>query len=286
MNLLEVLLLLWVKAQFLIFQTTLLLFFRPIFVMFKNTDLLPQTPSSAIIGEPFRVLPQVESTNNYAMALAHEGLATHGMAIFSAHQTAGKGQRGKIWQSNAGENIALSVIIRPTPALQGFQLSALVALACRDWYESHVKSEVFVKWPNDIYWRDRKAAGILIENIVRENVWQWSVIGIGVNVNQTKFSPQVGNAVSLKQVTGQEFNPEQLALELCTVLDRHVQRTDIADVLSVYNQHLYMKEKTVRLKKGSAVFQTTVTGVNAYGDLLTVDSTERSFSFGEVEWLL
>ena len=273
------------KAQFLIFQTTLLLFFPPIFAMSKNTDLLPQTPPSSIIGEPFKVLPQVESTNNYAMALAHEGLATHGMAVFTSNQTAGKGQRGKSWHSAAGENIALSVIIKPPTGLTGFSLSARIALACREWFETYAKSEVFVKWPNDIYWRDRKAAGILIENIIRENVWQWAIIGIGVNVNQTQFDPGLQNPVSLKQVTGRMYEPEHLARELCSMLDNCLSRQSPSDWLSQYNQQLYMRGRAVRLKKGSAVFTTTIEGVTASGELITNDTVSRLFNFGEIEWL-
>jgi BirA family transcriptional regulator, biotin operon repressor / biotin---[acetyl-CoA-carboxylase] ligase len=284
MNLLEVQLFTG-SAQFLHFQTTLLLFFRPNFAMFKNTDLLPQSSSSAIIGEPFIILPQVESTNNYAMGLVHAGLASHGIAVFTEHQTAGKAQRGKTWESKEGENLAMSVIIKPPLHSNGFILSALIALCCREWYANYVKSEVFVKWPNDIYWRDRKAAGILIENSYRDNVWQWAVVGIGINVNQTEFLPSLKNPVSMKQITGNHYSPEILARELCQVINRRFQNLQVEPVLAEYNIHLYAKDQAVRLKKENAVFTSTIKGVDEKGELITLDVIERRFRFGEIEWL-
>ena len=274
-----------VTAQFLHFQTTLLLFFRPIFARFKNTDLLSQSFSPAIIGEPFIVLPQVESTNNYAMGLVHAGLASHGTAVFTSHQIAGKGQRGKIWQAAPGKNIALSLILKPGLNFNGFSLSALIAVCCREWYEGLAKSEVFVKWPNDIYWRDRKAAGILIENSFRDGNWLWSVVGIGINVNQTEFPTTVRNAVSLKQITGSEHDPELLARELCKLINHRINEFQSARLLAEYNEHLYARNKLVRLKKDNAVFETTIKKVDAAGNLITQDVIERSFQFGEVEWM-
>ena len=253
--------------------------------MSKNTYLLSQSSSSAIIGEPFIVLPTVESTNNYAMGLAHAGLAKHGTTVFTMNQTAGKGQRGKSWETNPGENLAMSVIIRPPADLSGFRLSALIALSCMQWFESYVKSEVFVKWPNDIYWRDRKAAGILIENSFRENVWQWAILGIGVNINQTVFHPSFKNPVSLKQITGKSYDPQLLARDLCKFLNQGLANYHSIEVMPEYNLHLYAKGKAVRLKKENAVFETTIKGVDAGGNLITEDTIERTFRFGEVEWI-
>ncbi|MFA6609111.1 MAG: biotin--[acetyl-CoA-carboxylase] ligase, partial [Candidatus Paceibacterota bacterium] len=162
-------------------------------------------------------LAVVESTNIYAMDLLQANLAGHGAAFFAHQQTSGKGQRGKSWTTEPGQNIALSVIIDVSflTITRQFPLSSMVAAASYDFFSNYAGDETRIKWPNDIYWRDRKAGGILIENLVRGNNWQGAVAGIGINLNQTGFQASVRNPVSLKQITGKQYNPVEMARELC-----------------------------------------------------------------------
>ena len=145
--------------------------------------------SPNVIGEPFIELLTVESTNNYAMGLARAGMAQHGMVVFTHEQTKGKGQRAKEWLSQTGQNIAMSIIIEPSKLkVSGiFLLSMMTAVALQEFFGNFVADETKIKWPNDIFWRDRKAAGILIENLWQGSEWKFTVIGIGINVNQTDF---------------------------------------------------------------------------------------------------
>jgi BirA family transcriptional regulator, biotin operon repressor / biotin---[acetyl-CoA-carboxylase] ligase len=189
---------------------------------------LPHLPTHQPIGTPFIELLSVNSTNNYARQQIHGGLAQHGMAIFTHEQVAGKGQRGKKWASEKGMNMALSIIVNPQPLLlaEQFQLSACVAVAAHDFFSQYTSEDATkIKWPNDLYWQDRKAGGILIESGVgsREsgvNTWQWAIVGIGININQTSFPADLPNPVSLKQITGKNFTPLELAKELCTAFDK------------------------------------------------------------------
>ena len=121
------------------------------------------------IGQRLIILPVIDSTNNYAMGQATAGKAGHGTVYFTLEQTAGKGQRGKTWLATPGENIMMSVVIEPHPlkTSQQFLLSAAIALGCYDFFKNYAGDETSIKWPNDIYWRDRKAAGILIESRVK-----------------------------------------------------------------------------------------------------------------------
>ena len=116
------------------------------------------------IGLPFIELPAVDSTNNYAMGLVREGMAQHGTAVFAHEQTRGKGQRNKQWLSGNRDNIALSLILNPGRILntEVFILSMAAANAAFQLINRYIPEELSIKWPNDIYWRDRKAAGILI----------------------------------------------------------------------------------------------------------------------------
>jgi BirA family transcriptional regulator, biotin operon repressor / biotin---[acetyl-CoA-carboxylase] ligase len=238
------------------------------------------------------ILDKVDSTNNYAMQRVYAGMAKHGEAYFSANQTAGKGQRGKHWMAEEGKNIALSIIVRPkqlTIAGQ-FYLSAAVSLGCYDFLYKYTGDDVSIKWPNDIYWRDRKAGGILIENALNGADWKWAVVGVGININQTAFSGRLKNAVSLKQITGKEYDPAKLAHELYNAVlirvDALISEKKKHRIIKEYNLHLYKKDAMVKLKKGNMTFETLIKGVASNGQLLTKDSFEKHYNFGDVEWLL
>lgn len=243
------------------------------------------------IGDAFVELQSVDSTNNYAMAQATAGLAKHGTLFFAHDQWAGKGQRGRSWTSQPGENIILSAVLEPVAlsVSQTFALSASVALACRDLLARYTdENAVKIKWPNDLYWSDRKAGGILIENSFRGNRWTIAIAGIGINVNQTDFPAAARNPVSLRQITGGSYNAVRLARELGTCLDRRYRELEAGstELIAEYNSRLYRLGEEVRLKKDNAVFETIITGVSAQGLLLTKDVFEREFTFGEVEWVI
>ena len=252
-----------------------------------------------VIGQPFIVLPVVDSTNNYAMGQVRAGMATHGTAWLALEQTAGRGQRGKSWITTPGENIMMTVVLQPVglQVAQQFTLSAAIALACYDLYKKYAGDETRIKWPNDLYWRDRKAGGILIENRqsgISEtagnegNTWQWAIVGMGININQTRFAAGVRNPVSLKQITGKDFQVEELAKELCSFLEqrwRMLLSGDHSAIFREYHDALYKLNETVKLKKENQVFSTQILGVATDGMLLTKDAVERQFSVGEVEWV-
>jgi BirA family biotin operon repressor/biotin-[acetyl-CoA-carboxylase] ligase len=239
----------------------------------------------------FKILDSVDSTNNYAMATVRAGMAKHGMAFVAKEQTAGKGQRGKSWQMRPGQSIALSVVLKTDELRtdQQFYLSMLVALAANDFLKKYIETDTFIKWPNDLYWRDRKAGGILIENVFIGRKWSWAVAGIGININQSRFHGSLPNPVSLKQITGREYDALELAEHLYKFLLRRLEilSEKLPDkIVKDYNKQLYKLNQTVKLKKASAVFETTIKGVSLQGHLHTQDAIERHFDFGEVEWLL
>jgi BirA family transcriptional regulator, biotin operon repressor / biotin---[acetyl-CoA-carboxylase] ligase len=250
----------------------------------KNRNLLS-------IGHAFIELGSVDSTNNYAMAQAAAGAAGHGTLYFARDQWAGKGTRGRSWSSKPGENIILSAVIEPVALVssQAFALSACAALACYDLFSHYAGTEATrIKWPNDLYWGDRKAGGILIENSFRGDRWALAILGIGININQTDFPVTARNPVSLRQITGQSYDAVQLARELGTCLDRRYRELTggIPGLVARYNTRLYRLGQEVRLRKDNIAFDTVVTGVSAQGHLLTKDALEREFSFGEVEWVI
>lgn len=226
------------------------------------------------------------------MGQVHAGTATHGVMFFAYEQWAGKGQRGKSWTTSPGENIVVSTVLEPAnlPITRQFALSAAVALACHDLFSHYAGlSDTAIKWPNDLYWRDRKAGGILIENTFKGDQWTYAIAGTGININQTRFPETARNPVSLKQVTGRTFDAPTLARELGSFLELRYQQLmndNAGALLEEYNRRLYRRDQRVRLKKDQAVFETVVKGVTPTGELMTRDVLERTFTHGEVEWII
>lgn len=244
-----------------------------------------------IIGTPFIELIQAESTNNYAMQHIQEGMAQSGSVWFTANQTKGKGQRGKVWNSENGKNLAYSAIFKPDELFninKSFILSATVAIACCNCVNELVANDALIKWPNDIYWNDRKAAGILIENIIVGESWKWAVIGIGINVNQTEFK-YLPNPVSLKQITGKEFDIATLATRLTNCLNdsfNYLKQFGEESVIEQYNILLYKKGELVKFKKETRTFNARVLQADSYGRLHISESVDTELEFGSVSWVI
>ena len=152
--------------------------------------------------------------------------------IYAGYQTAGRGQTGNSWESEEGKNLLCSVLLPPRKNL--FELNVAVSVAVR-----RVVGEDFtIKWPNDIYWQDKKVAGILIENAIIGNEVKYSIAGIGLNVNQTEFVSDAPNPISMKQIYGTDFAVDELMEKLYA----EVQRALDEDVWAEYKAHLYRRE--------------------------------------------
>ncbi|MER3497574.1 MAG: biotin--[acetyl-CoA-carboxylase] ligase [Chitinophagaceae bacterium] len=236
----------------------------------------------------FIELQSTDSTNNYALAQIHAGLAQNLDAYFALEQTAGRGQRGKLWTSEPGKNIQLSLVLKQPalPLANQFIMSAAVASAVHHFLSAYAGEDCRIKWPNDIYWNDRKAGGILIENMIKGQDWQWCVVGVGININQTEFPPELPNPVSLKQITGKDFSTTDLAKQLYHQLV--MQLEDLGNhqqkILDDYRSHFYKINETVRLKKGNRIFEATIKSVTAEGKLVIEHGIEEELETGQVEW--
>jgi len=223
------------------------------------------------------------------MKEVHDHLATHGKAYFALEQTSGRGQRGKQWLSRPGENILMSRVFDMGSRLpeKQFFFSMAIALGCYDFYKKFAGDEVSIKWPNDIYWRDRKAGGILLENLIQGKEWKWSVAGIGLNINQVVFDTPISRKpVSLRQITGREYDLMEMVRDLCSSLDTRWDQylSDPATLTGQYNEVLFGRGRTVRLKKGNRAFEALILGVDDFGRLVARTPAEESFIHGEIEF--
>ena len=250
---------------------------------------MPPFAAKSTIGTPFIELTEVGSTNIYAMEQVQANMAAHGTVFFAFSQTAGKGRQGRDWVAEPGMNITLSAVLdcSALSLTQLFELSLVVSVACYDFFSVYAPEETTIKWPNDLYWRDRKAGGILIENILRGDNWLWAIMGIGINLNQVDFPGSLKNPVSLKQITGKHFDTVTLAKELCSCLEtryREWTTSGIGEIFSKYNDLLFKKGARVMLRKDTIVFPCIIKGVALSGELLVDNKLQESFRFGEVEW--
>lgn len=242
------------------------------------------------IGEPFLVLDTVDSTNVHALQLAAGQDVGHGTVVFARRQTAGKGQRGQSWQAEPGSSILMSVVL-DTAGIEGgcgFPLSVAAALAGSDLLRGLLGEAARIKWPNDLYWQDSKAGGILIENILRGGHCRRSVVGIGINVNQAAFDASLPNPVSIRQATGHLHDPEALAKDLCVHLEARLSALAAGEwsgLLSAYNGRLYGRGRPLRFRGEEGVFTGIVEAVDAQGILTILRPQAVRYRHGEVAFV-
>ena len=181
--------------------------------------------NTLFIGQNTIKLDAVGSTNDYASELLSRGLKREkvfeGTVVYALSQRAGKGQRGKKWESEPFKNLTFSIVFYPSflSAQEQFMLSKAVSLGICDYVSSVINKEAKIKWPNDIKVGNEKIAGILIENSIRNNEIMHSIVGIGLNVNQTGFGKNIPNPTSLKLITGKNIDLEVCLGDLCSYLE-------------------------------------------------------------------
>ena len=189
------------------------------------------------------------STNTLLKELLARGEWREGERfLYTAFQTAGRGQAGNGWESEKGKNLLCSILLPPRKDL--FYLNVLVSVAVHKVIRSllfersglcSLSEAVSIKWPNDIYYGDKKIAGILVENAILGNEVTYSIAGIGLNVNQTTFLSSAPNPISLKLISGKETDIDTLMQALMAQIEA-LEATDEAQVWAYYRDHLYRRE--------------------------------------------
>lgn len=244
-----------------------------------------------LTNKNFICLKEVESTNNYANQLVLSKAAEHGTVVLAQHQKKGRGQQGNSWESEPGKNLLASFILFPQflPATKQFQLSKIASLALIDFLETETK-KISIKWPNDIYILDKKVAGILIENSVMGNHLSSAIVGIGLNLNQEEFVSNAPNPVSLKQITGKDYDVKIVAARITDHLNNWYNKLENGssnDIDSAYLNHLFrMNEWAVFAKDGNK-FEAKITRIGEYGQLVLEERNGvfSSHMFKEIEFV-
>lgn len=237
-------------------------------------------------------LEETDSTNRYLKQLVREERPEEGSLVIADYQTEGRGQMGNSWYSGRGDNLLFSLLIYPRqlPANESFILSRVTSLALKNLLDSFT-DDIRIKWPNDIYWKDKKIAGILIENDIQGKEIDNTVIGIGLNVNQQIFPVDLANPVSLRQITGIQHNREHL-LELFMreffLLYRDLQEGLKMDIEDEYMLDLYRVNDYYWFEDSKGRFKAKIETVLSSGHLVlrTFDSDEeRRYTFKEVSFM-
>lgn len=201
--------------------------------------------------------------------------------LYTAFQTAGRGQTGNRWESEEGKNLLCSILLPPNKNLYFLNIAIGVALL-------RVIGEDFtIKWPNDIYYGDKKVAGILIENAIIGNEIKYSIAGIGLNVNQTTFVSDAPNPVSLKQIRGQEYDIERLMIHLFETVQRVLSEPE-QEVWAYYKSHLYRREGFWPFEDKDGPFEAAIKDILPTGEIVLEDKKgqERIYHFKQVRYVI
>lgn len=198
--------------------------------------------------------------------------------IYAGYQTAGRGQTGNSWESEEGKNLLCSILLPPDKNLYFLNIAVGVAIL-------RLLGEDFtIKWPNDIYWRDKKVAGILVENAIIGNEVKYSIAGIGLNVNQTEFRSDAPNPVSLKQITGKEYDIDALMQRLYEAIQAVLKE----DVWAEYKDHLYRREGFWPFEDKNGVFEARIEDVLPTGEIVLCDKSgqNRHYGFKQIKYII
>lgn len=227
--------------------------------------------NTLFMGKNLVYVPECHSTNTLASELCQRTSTTEGTIVITDNQTKGRGQRGNTWLSDPFKNLTFSLILRPTflkPADQ-FNLTMAISLALRDFLTHSILGSVKIKWPNDLLVNDKKVCGILIENTITGEAIQYSVVGIGLNVNQD--SNLIETATSMKAMAGHDFSLPDECSRLCEFLERRyiqLRSGKITELKNDYLSSLYGKGEPRRFEDVTGEMQGVIEGIDQHGRLL------------------
>ncbi len=242
-------------------------------------------------------LNETDSTNRYLQQLCQEtgnNKVEEFTTVCADYQTAGKGQRGNSWEAAKGANLLFSFVCYPTfvPIRQQFVLSQLISLGIKETLDEYC-SDISIKWPNDIYWKEKKICGILIENDLQGNSIGRCISGIGLNINQEVFLSDAPNPISLKQITGKHYQRETILEKVMQRIEQSYQKLKensayASELATRYAASLFRREGFHCYQDKDGLFNARLVRVEADGRFVLMDEAnqERSYLFKEVQYVL
>jgi len=250
--------------------------------------------NTKFIGKSIHFLPSCHSTNTVASDLIRNNKAVNGLIVITNKQTAGRGQQGNTWLSAANLNLTFSAIFFPASYLisDSFYLNIISSLAVAKTLEKvlPLDKRVYVKWPNDIYYGDKKLGGILIENLLQGSQIKQAVIGIGINVNQQEFPAWVPNPASIFQILQQDYDLKLLLSQICSNIEAWYLKLKVGKTGLIRQEYLnimYWLNQDHNFRSDAGEFSGTIKSVRDNGLLVVKNNNDKEmeFSFKEIEFL-
>ena len=223
----------------------------------------------------------LESTNQYLQNLLNEGIDIVDNIVVTDYQTSGKGQGKNVWQSEDGKNLLFSIALDMSflKAENQFLLTQMVSVTMINVLKKYLPEEsLFIKWPNDIYFNDKKIAGILIKNEIKGMMMGTSIIGIGLNVNQTSFDKNLPNPISMKMITGKDYDLYELLSSISQQLSANSQQPTTNSqqpTANSYIKHLYRYKQWAFYKHEGSVKEMMIVGYDQFGRLILKEKNDR-----------
>jgi BirA family transcriptional regulator, biotin operon repressor / biotin---[acetyl-CoA-carboxylase] ligase len=247
------------------------------------------------VGRNMINLDETESTNTYAINLLKEIPVTDGTLVFTYKQTKGRGQVGNIWQTESGKNLTFSLVLHPSflTADKQFYLSKIASLAVFGMLTEFLDISLYdikIKWPNDILVNNKKIAGVLIENILRTNYLQSSVIGVGININQLNFAGITKQATSLAALLNKEFAVKELLHLFCKhfeALYLTLKQGNFTKISEAYIRQLYKFNEWANYHASNETFSAKIIRIEENGLLVLSNQQNKTltFNFKEVAFV-
>lgn len=242
---------------------------------------------------------QLASTNSHIKEmLQSDSILPHFTVISTDYQTSGRGQRENRWESCEGANLLFSILLRPEElkATEAFAISRIVSVAIAKWLTAYIDN-ISIKWPNDIYCGDKKICGILIENSMMGSNINTSIVGVGININQTQFSSFIPNPTSLSLITGKSYVVEDELKGVLYEIEKQYNNYFCGfseETNTLYHNMLYrlnIPSKYNIVNSSTSAMRTenaTIVGVEPNGCLMLKHSDETvcSYAFKEVGFIL
>ena len=236
--------------------------------------------------------PALASTNNEMKLLPSLKKLAEFSVIATRDQTKGKGQGGNSWESEKGKNLTFSILLRPTPIeiQDQFMISKSIALAIHNVF-SNYSDQFSIKWPNDIYYRDKKIGGILIENALSGANIATCIVGIGLNINQTNFCSDAPNPISLANITNKTYDIEEMLQLFILEIEKYTHElytTNYAPINRSYFENLYRNKGLHSFTDAHGSFNASIKEINPYGHLVLEkeDGTIATYAFKEVSFTI
>ena len=235
-------------------------------------------------------LDQVDSTNAHLINMLKSEDVLEGTSVVTDFQLDGRGQRGKGWSAQQGKSLCFSIVLYPdfiAPNGQ-FTLNMMISVALLKALKTYVE-DLSIKWPNDIYYGEQKLAGILIQNIIAAEKIDNSVVGIGVNVNETSFPDDLPNPVSLNNILDVDLEIEQVHQRIVAeiqILYDHLKMVDFQLIQNFYLDHLFGLNVEREYVVGEIKHIGSIAGISAQGKLQVFMGQDiKEFQFGDIEYV-